>query len=341
MPNSLLGPLAGALADRVDQRGLMIAADVGRALVFVVMAALLPPFVALLTLFVVAAVLESVFRPSGRSAIPALVERDELMSANAWLVSALNVGAAIGPVIGGGLVAAVGVSGALYVNAATFLGSALLLIGLPSLRAEHEADRPGLLTTIREGLAFARTDPVTRVVVIGLFLGVAAASLDNVALVFMATRVFDAGPAGYGLLGTAFGVGMVGASLLFIKKRSVPAGSLFALGWFGTAVGNFGVGVAPEIAAAAAAQLIGGAGNGIGLVGGDTLVQESVPRHMMGRAHGVTGSAPFLGMLIAYGTGGFLVDAFGARATFLISGVATFVVAVFIWALLQRYPARD
>ena len=341
IPSSLLGPIAGAIADRVDQRSLMIGADLGRAAIFVVMAATLPPFGVLLVLMLLAAIFESAFRPAGRSVVPALVPREELMTANAWLGSALNAGVALGPLIGGFLVGAIGVRGALFVNAGSFLLSAGFLLGLPHLKPEEpEGEGLGIFAATREGLVFVRRDPIMRAVIIGLVFGVAAGGLDNVALVFMATRVFDAGPAGFGLLESAFGIGMIAASLLLVKKQVMTAAGLFILGWFGTAVGNFGVGLAPVVAVAAVAQLLGGAGNGVSIVGGDTLIQENVPKHMMGRAFGVTGSAPFVGMLIAYGSGGFLVDGFGARATFLISGAATTIVAIGVAVILKRAHPR-
>jgi MFS family permease len=337
VPNSFLGPIAGSIADRVDQRLLMVGADVGRALVFVVIAATLPSFPVLIALMVVVAVLETGFRPAGRSTIPTLVAKEQLMTANAWMVSALNAGAALGPLIGGVLVASIGFSGALYANAASFLISAAFLIGLPRVRVEQEeGERLGFFATTREGLAFAARDRMMRAIMIGMVFGVAAGGLDNIALVFMARRVFEAGPTGFGALESAFGIGMIVASLLLVKRQPFTSSVLFALGWFGTALGNFGVGIAPVISVALLAQFAGGAGNGICLVGGDTLIQERVPKHMLGRALGVTGSAPFIGMLIAYGSGGFLVDAFGARSTFLISGTASLIVAIGVALMLRR-----
>lgn len=335
---SLLGPLAGALADRVDHRRLMILCDLGQVGLFVLIAATLPSLPVLILMVAGVALLETTFRPAGRSAIPALVQPSELMTANAWLGSALNAGAAVGPLLGGLLVAGLGVSGAIYANAGTFLLSALILVGVPSLPPEPDEERAGFLETVREGLAFARTNRVTRAVGIGLFLGVAAGALDNVALVFIATRDLAAGATGYGLLSSAFGIGMIAASMFLIRRgdRLRSASALFVIGWFGTAVGNFGVGVAPVIAVAALAQLAGGAGNGVSNVAGDTLLQQNVPKRMLGRAVGITGSAPFLGMLIAYGAGGFLVDLTSARATFIISGIATTIVSLIIWAMLNR-----
>ena len=337
VPNSLLGPIAGTFADRVDQRRLLIGADIGRAVLFIVIAATLPPFGVLVALMAMVAILETGFRPAGRSAIPSLVERDHLMTANAWLVSALNAGFAVGPLIGGLLVAGIGVPGALYVNAGTFLVSAALLAKLPPLRPDEvEGDRPSFFATVREGLTFARRDTMMRALVMGLVLGVAAAALDNVALVFMATRVFDSGPTGFGMLDSAFGVGMIVASLFLVRKQPLSAAALFVLGWFGTALGALGVGVAPVISFAVAAQFAGGIGNGVVLVGGDTLIQQNVPKAMRGRALGITGSAPFIGSLLAYGVGGFLVDGFGARATFLVSGTTSAIVAVVIAVMLRN-----
>lgn len=337
----LLGPVAGALADRVDQRRLMIVSDLGRCALFVVLSVTLPLFPVLVALAVIDGSLATAFRPAGRSAIPALVRRDDLMTANAWMVTTLNVGSAVGPLLGGFLVAGFGVRGALGVNAVSFLVSALLLAKLPSLTPATGEDRPGFFATVKEGLTFARRDPLIRAILVGLVLGVATGALDNVALVFMATRVFEAGPTGYGALATAFGIGMVVTSVFLVRGHSLSAGALFVLGWVGTALGNFGVGLAPTVSVAIGAQLIGGAGNGIGLVGGDTLIQQSVPNAMRGRVFGIAGTAPVVGLLVADAAGGFLVDAFGARTTFLISGTATALVAVLVALMLRRAGERS
>jgi Na+/proline symporter len=68
-----LGPLAGVLVDRVEQRGLMIACDLGQVVVFSAVAWFSPPFPILLGLVSVSALLDTLFAPAGRSAVPALV----------------------------------------------------------------------------------------------------------------------------------------------------------------------------------------------------------------------------------------------------------------------------
>lgn len=68
-----LGPFAGVVADRVEQRALMIGCDLGNAAVFLAIAGLEPSFPWLLALVAASAVLNTLFAPAGRSAIPALV----------------------------------------------------------------------------------------------------------------------------------------------------------------------------------------------------------------------------------------------------------------------------
>jgi MFS family permease len=130
---TLLGPLAGALVDRVDQRRLMLGAQAGQALLYGAMAAVLPPFPVLLVLVAAASLLATVFAPAGRSVVPSLVPPGDLVCANSWMGMALTFQGTIGPAVGGVLVAGAGVRGALWGNALSFGISAALVAGLPPL----------------------------------------------------------------------------------------------------------------------------------------------------------------------------------------------------------------
>lgn len=221
------GPLAGALADRLAHRRLMIGADLGRFALFGVIALALPPFPALLGLVAAAAVLSTLFQPAGRSTLPALVAPGELTAANALLGTALNLSLALGPALGGLAIAALGTRGALAANACSFLLSAFFVARLPArapaaggpLGGERQtgAARGGVLGETWAGLAYLAGHPTARAVAVGLFLLVAFAGVDNVALVFLARDVLGAGQVGYGLVSAAFGVGMVLAPLAVLR----------------------------------------------------------------------------------------------------------------------------
>ncbi len=105
------GPLAGALADRVGVRRLLIVTEVVQAVVFGVIILARPGLVALVALVVVAASASTVFSAAGRTVVPRLVDEPDLMPANAWLGTAFNLQAAVGPVLGGLLCAWAGPRG--------------------------------------------------------------------------------------------------------------------------------------------------------------------------------------------------------------------------------------
>jgi MFS family permease len=336
-----LGPIAGAIVDRVEQRTLMVTCDVGQAAVFGAIAWFNPSFPVLIGLVALAAVFDTLFAPAGRSALPALVRPEQLMRANAWIGMSLNIQVAAGPVLGGLLYSWLGGRGALAANALSFILSALFLVGLPPLRAPADGGEPrGFLAVGVEGLRFAWRNRVVRTLIVALFVGVAFAGLDDVALVFLVRGTLGGSPLAYGLVTGAYGVGMLAGSLgLSWKGTAAAAGTVFLLGWVATGVGAVLTGIAPLIALVAVAQAIAGAGNAVDVVAMDTLVQQAVPRHMLGRVFGLVGTAAPLGHSLAFAAGGFLVEATTPRIVFLIAGLGVLLVLVPVMLVLRRADA--
>lgn len=332
-----LGPFAGAMADRVEQRRLMVACDLGNAAIFTAIAWFHPAFGALLALVALSAVLDTLFAPAGRSAIPALVAPEELVRANAWMGTSLNLQVALGALLGGLFVAAAGARGALAVNALSFVLSAVTLVGLPLIRATGPASRRPLVGAGIEGLAYAWRTPIVRAFVIILFLGVAFAAVDNVALVFLVRETLGGGPAAFGVVSATFGVGMIGASVgLSWRRTSFTVGTLLIVGWAASGIGTVLTGAAPALAVAAAAQGIAGFGNALENIASDTLVQQAVPREMLGRVFGLVSTAAFGGSTLAYAAGGPLLDLTSPRTVFFIGGVGTLLVTALLHRVLSH-----
>jgi Major Facilitator Superfamily len=158
---TLVGPPAGALVDRVEQRRLMLGAQAGQALLYGAMATVLPPFPVLLVLVAAASLLATVFAPAGRSVVPSLVSPGELVRANSWMGMALTFQGTIGPAVGGVLVAGAGVRGALWGNALSFGSRPRWWLACPSLPQEADGQRVGLLKG-NVGRARLRTRPPGR-----------------------------------------------------------------------------------------------------------------------------------------------------------------------------------
>lgn len=332
-----LGPLAGVVVDRVEQRTLLVVCDVGNTGIFGAIVGFQPSFGVLLVLVAASATLDTLFAPAGRSAVPALVHADDLIQANAWMGTSLNLQVALGTLLGGALVAAFDVRGALAFDALSFAISAILLIGLPPLRRAPTGNRAGFLAVGMEGLVFAWRTRVIRTFVIVLFLGVAFAAVDNVALVFLVRDTLDGGPLAFGVVSAAFGVGMLVASVgLSIGRTSLAVTTVLIAAWLASGVGTIATGLAPLIAIAVLAQAVGGLGNGLENVAADTLIQQAVPREMLGRVFGLVSTAAFGGSTLAYAAGGPLLDLTSARTVFLIAGTGILIVTAFMWTALRR-----
>lgn len=345
----LASPLAGAVADRVDQRRLLASCEAGQGVIYAIMAVTRPPLAVLLPLVVLASAFATFGSPAGKSAVRRLVPEQRRPQANALMGLAMNLQIIAGPAVGGVLAGLSGVSIAFGVNAASFAISALLLTGLGPLApvaraaAGATAAKPRLLDDTRAGLKYSAENRVVRGLAIGSLIFVTFAAVDNVALVFLVKRALHGSGTEFGLMSAAFGVGMVAASLaLSAKAGSRSAGFWLMGGIVAGAAGTVATGLAPTAVLAGAGQVIAGAGNTADLVGTDTLVQQRVPAELMGRAFGsVYGAAQLAGVLSSV-IAGPLVALAGARAAFVIAGAGALLgLIVLVPALRAPAPPAD
>jgi MFS family permease len=297
-----------------------------------------------------------------------MVGMDRLAAANAQLAVAVNTGIAAGPALGGLLFATAGLRATLIVNAATFVLSAVLLAA-PGFRfAEPTAppaagDAPGVpagsglapaavppasgvvaqaapvpdasvLDDLRAGLGVVWSTPVVRVVSLTLLVSVVFAALDNVAVVPFGLNVLQVGDGTVGLLGTAYGLGMVLAPMLLVLRRGAYRPErvlLYAL--LGLGVGTLLTGAVPVLGLALAAQALGGAGNGWQNVATDTLIQRAAPAHRLGAVFGTVYTAPYAAEMVAYVVGGPLLAMTDPRWLLVASGAGV------LGTLTVGYPA--
>ena len=337
----LAGPLAGVVADRSDTRVLMAACELASAAVIGVIAVTLPALPLMAALVVATAVLATVRNPAGRGVVPSVVAPADRGPANALLGIGLTLQVAVGPAVGGLLAAGPGgVRTALAVDALTFVVAAALLLRLPALPpARDPVEIGGVWAEAAAGVRHVTTHRRIRVLVVSLAALVAVASVDNVALVFLAGDALDAGPAGFGVAASAFGVGMLVAATACTRLARTRSPERLIVGAVvATGAGTLVTGLAPMLAVVVAAQAVAGAGNAVENIGYDTAVQDTVPRALLGRVFGILGTAAQLGASLATAAGGVLVAFAGPRAVFVGSGVATLAVAVALAVTLRRRP---
>src|SRR6266545_2714673 len=166
IPPLVFGPFAGVLLDRVSKRSAMIVIDTVRAGLLVLIPTLY--WMQLLTLpwlyilVFVTAMFSMAFGPALKAMEPLLVKSDQLTQINALDQSTMTLGQLLGPAISGMLIAMIGAQNVLYVNAGTFLVSALCKIPLKVMERRHSAHPSApmreALRELKEGIRFVLVD---------------------------------------------------------------------------------------------------------------------------------------------------------------------------------------
>ncbi|MGH3116200.1 MAG: MFS transporter [Gaiellales bacterium] len=341
LPAIVIGLAAGTLVDRMPRRRLMIASDLVRVGVFAVL-----PFAdsaALIVLLAgVAGFATGFFRPAVYAGLPNLVRDEDLAGANSILQTIENAAWAVGPIVGGLLVAATGPDAAYWINAATFAVSAALLAGIPQrLLQSAPAVGHGYFRDLADGFALIRRSRALLTILAAWNVVMLATAGANVSEVVLAKDAFSAGDFGYGLLVGATGVGLALGSLFvgsFLEARSLATvyGAAIAL----VALGMAAAAVSPNVWVATVCVAVVGAGNGAAVVCNALLVQRGAPDELRGRAFTVLMSSNYvvlgLGMLAA----GPLTDALGPRAVWGVAGALSALAALVGLAMARGVSAR-
>ncbi len=339
LPSALIGLLGGPLVDKLSRKALMIGSDVARLAVFAAL-----PFAdsatAIVLLGFAAGIGDAFFRPALLAGVPNLVAEDELTDANYLLQVGQWLTTAIGPVIGGALVAASGPHLAYWVNAASFGVSGLLLLGVAArlLQSERPLSR-GHRRDLKDGISLVRTAPPLLVVFIVWNLVMVANGAINVSEVVLASDTLNGGAFGYGLMWAGSGVGLVLGGSVFaatVVQRSVAAIYPLGIAVFGCAAA--GVAVAPSIWVAVSLMVVVGIGNGVAVVANITLVQRGAPDHLRGRAFTVIMSANFVVLGVAMFVTGLLLDPLGPRWIWGGSAIVLLVAAGIANTMVRALP---
>jgi MFS family permease len=337
-PFTFFGLFAGAIADRFDNRRLIMATQAAAMCVSVALAVLAltdsAPVWAVYALAFLGGT-TFVFDAPGRHALTfQLVGREELPNAVALNASLFNASRTVGPAIAGLVIAAAGVGVCFVINAFTFLAvlTALALMRKEELHpVEREETQPALLQSIRDGIGYVRRSPRVRLL-IGAVAVISLVSLNfNVLLPVLASETLDVGPEGFGILSAAFGLGaLVGALLSAALSRASWKALVFGIGGFGFAQ----LALAPQETLAVACVLLFAAGVSFTLWMSNTqsILQLMAPGHMRGRVLSLwlfafAGSAPIGGLLA-----GWLTEIGGTGLSFTVGGVASLAVAAMMLA---------
>jgi MFS family permease len=326
IPQAILAPVSGVLADRLDRRRLMIAIAVSEgALTLAMAAAAAAGSVGLVQVIVLVRASVEAFMPPVQSAVMRrVVDEEELLLANAITSGTWSVMFAFG-MAAGGAIATLGPVIALLADAASFFGAALALRGLPPLPAPEGAKGSllSVLASIRGDMAAAwaiarqRSD-----LLLAVFAKTPLSMAGGAAWILINLAAADVPFAGSAALtlgvlqcvrGTGTGVGPVIAASL-VRRGLAEERALRLSTWiqFG-GVALFAL--ATHWAVLVIALLAWGMGAGGNWVLSTAAIQRLSPDHAVGRLSAIDGLGWTCGMCLATIAGGVLVDATGSHTS--------------------------
>jgi MFS family permease len=342
LPIFLLALPAGAFADIMDRRRLLIFAQVwmstvAAALGIMTIAGATTPHLLLFLGFLLGLGV-ALSSPAWQAIIPELVPRSDLPAAIALNGIAVNIARAVGPAIGGLIVASAGPGAAFLFNAASFFAIAAVLYRWQ--REPHKSVLPAERTVgaIRAGMRYVRHSPALRVVIIRAAAFIVFGSAIWALFPVLARFELKLGPTGYGLLFGSLGAGAVTAAAVLpaLRRRAsldlLVAGAtiLFAFMMFLLAFLRHDVLIAFVLFALGAAWLTL-------LVSFITSAQASVPSWVRGRALAFYMIVLFGSMALGSALWGAVAERLGITVAFLCSAAG--VVAGLLAA--ARYRLKE
>ncbi|HEV2366009.1 MAG TPA: MFS transporter [Caulobacteraceae bacterium] len=332
-PAVLVGFGAGRIVDRGSRRAILIAADLGRAAVLVLVAvAALGHHLTAVWLYLAAALvraLSDLFDVADHAILPALVARQQLLAANARLAATESAAEVGGPALAGVLFTLLTAPIAIGLNAVTYLASAALLAGLP--RRAPSAPSPAGRSPPAPGLALAFASPLLRPLILASGASALAGGFFSALYILFAIRTLGLTPAMLGITIGAGGVGaLAGAALAGPTARRFGFGPALIGAWLLSGGFAFLVPLAhgrwSGMAMLMLAQVLGDAAGAAALVHAKTVRQTAVADHELGRAAAaftaVGGAAAAAGAL----AGGYLALGLGVRGA-LFAGSAGLLAA--------------
>ena len=261
LPYCLFALPAGALADIVDRRKLLIFGEVvtivfSSALAALVLLHRVTPLNLLLLTFLIEAG-SAVIAPAWQAVVPQLVPKSDLAAAVSANSAGINVSRAVGPALSGAVIGAYGIAAPFWINAV----STLAVVGaLVWWRQSSSGDRrlppERFLNAIRTGLRYARYNGPLSATLIRATAFFVFASAYWALLPLVARRQIAGGPEIYGVLLGAIGAGAVGGAFALPRlKAALNPDWLVAVGTFGTASAMALFGLAHEVFLGLAASL--------------------------------------------------------------------------------------
>jgi predicted MFS family arabinose efflux permease len=338
LPMFLFGLPAGALADIIDRRHILIVVQIAAAIIIAILSLLVwtgsvTPFILLVFTFL-AGTSAALISPAWQAIVPQLVPRDNLSAAVTLNGVGINVSRALGPALAGLIIAVLGLAAPFFLNAISYIGVIAALIWWREQKSSTShlpAER--FISAILMGLRHARHNPHLRATLIRTAGFFPFASAYWALLPLVARNQVAGGPEIYGILLGAIGAGSVGGGFALPWLKSLlGADRLVAAGTIGTAIALILFGLARHAATALAASLIAGVSWITVIATINVSAQVALPEWVRGRGLAVFATVMFGCMSLGSGLWGQVATMIGLPRTHFIAAATVLAVIPLLWS---------
>ncbi len=340
LPFVLLGPLGGVIADRYDKRRLLYvtqSASAAGAIVFAILAAVgAVTYPILIVLSLVLGCLTVLDNPARQSLIADLVPRETLANAVVLNSVSLNVARVLGSVIGGALVAVVGIPVCFLINAASFIA---VLVSLAQMRADDmipPVRAPRARGQVREGLRYAFGTPELLFPLLMLTITGILAYEFPTTLPLLATGAFHGTAATYGIMAAVMAGGAIIGGLFAASRKTPRHSSSLAVTAIGWGIAILITGIDPNLPIALIALAFVGYGSITFNSTAKTTLQLASRPEMRGRVMALWALAWGGSTVIGAPLVGWVAEELGSRWGLIIGGAPTIVLGLILYPLLRR-----
>jgi MFS family permease len=337
LPNLLFGLVAGGVADRFDRRRIVVAVNLGRALVLAILAATIVSgtvsiAVVLGSLFILGTA-ETFADVGSSSLLPRIVRRQDLGIANARLTgSFLLTNQLLAPPIGA-LLFTVGMALPFATNAACFVLGALLISRVVlQVAAEPPGERQGFRADLVEGVRWLVAHPPMRTLALTIVAFNVTYGAAWSVLVLYADEHLGMNEIGFGLLTTAIAIGGVIGTLSYGRlERRFSLGDIMRVGLLIETLTHLVLALTNAPIVAFATMVVFGAHAFVWGTTSTTVRQRAVPDALLGRVTGVYTVGLMGGIVVGTPIGGLLASSFGLTAPFWFGFVGSALLVALLW----------
>jgi len=337
----LIGPLAGALVDRWDRKKIMVltnmlsAVVVGAVAVSISRQGQVTPVTIFVTVFLLNS-LNSFLSPARFSIMPEIVSHDLLATAAGVSASTKQLAALLGNALAGVVIATVGTTWSLAIDAVSFLFASIAIIIAPlprrtNILPAHE-QRPSLLREIMDGWQAIMDLPLVQALVwLSVFMN--ASSFLGPLYPALISQRLHSGAAAYGTIEALGVIGTIAAGLLagFLEKR-LGAGRLLVAGWLFGGICVLGIAFSTSLVLTAVLEAALTFNLTAATIVSGVLMQTLVPENYRGRASGIIGGLSVITIPFTALIGGWFTDKVGVLPVFVFGGIWIITAAGLAWS---------